>query len=382
MPTQNLTSTSISLAQRLFKVAIVGVPNAGKSTLINSLLSTVVCPVSKRVHTTRTNQFSAYLQDNAQIVLVDTPGIVNVKEIKKFAFSKDFVFGPDRSIAAADLVAVIHDVSNNISRNKLDPRIKALLGRFPDKNSILILNKVDAVKNKNTLLDTVRILTCGIVDGKPIQMKRSHFSRVKEEKMRMTMENLLKRAKARVDELPQDQMEFDDKIKKMMTVSFSQEEIQEGLNLIGWPKFHDVFMISALTNEGVDALREYFVLNSKPASWLYAEDFLTDVKPQELTIRVVRALLLDHLPQEMPYKLDPKVEYWDRNDTGELKIIVQLLCPNERYVGRVVGTGGSIIRNLTLATQTILSDLLRVPVDLLIKPYTKQSSKDKDKPSS
>lgn len=46
--------------------------------------------------------------------------------------------------------------------------------------------------------------------------------------MRMTMENLLKRAKARVDELPQDQMEFDDKIKKMMTVSFSQEEIQEG----------------------------------------------------------------------------------------------------------------------------------------------------------
>lgn len=61
---------------------------------------------------------------------------------------------------------------------------------------------------------------------------------------------------------------------------------------------------------------------------------------------------------------------------------MQLLCPNERYVGRVVGTGGSIIRNLTLATQTILSDLLRVPVDLLIKPYTKQSSKDKDKPSS
>lgn len=68
----------------------------------------------------------------------------------RFAFSKDFVFGPDRSIAAADLVAVIHDVSNNISRNKLDPRIKALLGRFPDKNSILILNKV--VKNKKILM--------------------------------------------------------------------------------------------------------------------------------------------------------------------------------------------------------------------------------------
>jgi hypothetical protein len=54
----------------------------------------------------------------------------------------DFVFGPEKSIAMSDLIAVIHDVSNLTTRNKLDTRIQRVLEKFSDKNAILILNKV------------------------------------------------------------------------------------------------------------------------------------------------------------------------------------------------------------------------------------------------
>lgn len=68
---------------KLMKVAIIGVPNAGKSTMINALTNFDVCPVSPRPHTTRHNQKAVYLDENTQLVFVDTPGLVNVKEIKK-----------------------------------------------------------------------------------------------------------------------------------------------------------------------------------------------------------------------------------------------------------------------------------------------------------
>ena len=61
----------------------------------------------------------------------------------RFGFPNDFSFGPEQSVRSADLVSVIHDLSNPVLRHKLDPRIIGLLKKFPEKNSILILNKVD-----------------------------------------------------------------------------------------------------------------------------------------------------------------------------------------------------------------------------------------------
>lgn len=60
----------------------------------------------------------------------------------RFSFTQEFVYGPENSIPTSHVLAVIHDCSSNITRNKLDFRIKRILQKFPDKKSILILNKV------------------------------------------------------------------------------------------------------------------------------------------------------------------------------------------------------------------------------------------------
>lgn len=91
------TQTIPQLEEHLLKVAIIGLPNAGKSSLINVLmdrqvLSTnfvqvsfmfhvlQVCPVSRKVHTTRKRSRAILTNDNVQIIFLDTPGLTNEKE--------------------------------------------------------------------------------------------------------------------------------------------------------------------------------------------------------------------------------------------------------------------------------------------------------------
>lgn len=71
------------MPKRMIKVAILGTPNAGKSTLINKLVGHPVLCVSKKVHTTRHRERAAVIRDNAQILFVDTPGLVTHAEVKK-----------------------------------------------------------------------------------------------------------------------------------------------------------------------------------------------------------------------------------------------------------------------------------------------------------
>jgi ribosome biogenesis GTPase A len=68
---------------RLLQVAILGVPNAGKSTLVNQLSGWQTCSVSKKVHTTRKTSKTVLIRDETQIVFLDTPGLVAPAEAKQ-----------------------------------------------------------------------------------------------------------------------------------------------------------------------------------------------------------------------------------------------------------------------------------------------------------
>lgn len=70
-------------ALKIIKVALIGIPNAGKSTLVNRLIGYNVCGVSKATHTTKTKLQAALTLDETQIVFVDTPGIVKDHEAEK-----------------------------------------------------------------------------------------------------------------------------------------------------------------------------------------------------------------------------------------------------------------------------------------------------------
>lgn len=68
---------------RVLQVAILGVPNAGKSTLVNQVSGWNTCAVSKKVHTTKKTSKTVLVKDETQIVFLDTPGLVVPTEAKQ-----------------------------------------------------------------------------------------------------------------------------------------------------------------------------------------------------------------------------------------------------------------------------------------------------------
>src|SRR3954447_4024753 len=125
-------------------VALIGAPNAGKSTLINALVGAKVSIVSRKVQTTRALVRGIAIVDGAQLVLVDTPGIFSPKR----RLDRAMVTTAWSGAHEADLVAVLID-----ARKGLDEEAEALMARLAEVKGpkILILNKIDLIP-RDTLL--------------------------------------------------------------------------------------------------------------------------------------------------------------------------------------------------------------------------------------
>lgn len=125
-------------------VALIGAPNAGKSTLINQLVGTKVSIVTHKVQTTRALVRGIATHGTAQIVLVDTPGIFKPKRRLDTAMVTT-AWGGAKD---ADLILVLIDAERGI-RGDAD----AILDKLADvrQPKILVLNKVDRVKPETLL---------------------------------------------------------------------------------------------------------------------------------------------------------------------------------------------------------------------------------------
>ena len=125
-------------------VALIGAPNAGKSTLINRLVGTKVSIVSRKVQTTRSIVRGIAMFDRSQVVFVDTPGIFQPKRRLDRAMVET-AWGGARD---ADLVALLIDASKG-----LDDEARSIAAGLVDvgQPKILILNKIDMVRRETLL---------------------------------------------------------------------------------------------------------------------------------------------------------------------------------------------------------------------------------------
>ena len=125
-------------------VAIVGAPNAGKSTLVNALVGQKVAIVSPKAQTTRTRLMGIAITGDTQMLLVDTPGIFEGKR----RFDRAMVQAAWGGTHDADMIALIVDAKGGLG-TKLETILTGLEGRPEPK--LLVLNKVD-VADKGKLL--------------------------------------------------------------------------------------------------------------------------------------------------------------------------------------------------------------------------------------
>ena len=125
-------------------IAVVGAPNAGKSTLVNALVGQKVAIVSPKAQTTRTRLLGVAIEGDAQLLLVDTPGIFEPQR----RLDRAMVAAAWGGAEGADLIALVVDAKGGLGP-KVAPIAEALASRSERK--FLILNKVD-------LADKARLL--------------------------------------------------------------------------------------------------------------------------------------------------------------------------------------------------------------------------------
>lgn len=285
--------------QRAGFAAIIGAPNAGKSTLVNRLTGTKVSIVTQKVQTTRFPVRGIALYGDAQIVLVDTPGIFSPRRRLDRAMVASAWGGADD----ADVVVHLVDAASHIAaegkdgtaadRRSAEDTETIIAGlKAAGKQAILALNKIDGMR-RDTLL------------------------------------------------------------------ALSQSLFDTGV-------YSEVFMISALTGDGVDDLGRRLAEAMPQGAWLYPEDQSADVPMRVLAAEITREKVYLRVHEELPYSAAVETTAFDDRPDGSVRIEQTIYVERESQRPIVLGKGGQTLKWIGQKAREELTELLDRQVHLFL----------------
>ncbi|XP_048180832.1 GTPase Era, mitochondrial isoform X2 [Corvus hawaiiensis] len=369
---------------KVLRIAIIGAPNAGKSTLSNRLLGRKVFPVSKKVHTTRCKAWGVITHEDTQLIILDTPGLTNPLKAKRHNLDEAMLTDPWDSMKHADLVLVLVDVSDHWTRNSLSREVLKCLSQFPHTPSVLVLNKVDILKKKFLLLEIVADLTEGVVNGKKLEVKsafKQDSSSSAKSPLQITQPSP---PEGKVPRSPcgqeKNQAQEGSALDRSSVVGgagtgeaqgpkyYGPEDLKD---MKGWPHFQEIFMLAALHGEEVDTLKRYLLMQAKPGPWEFHSDVLTNQSPQEICDNIIREKVLEYLPLEVPYGVTQVTDIWEEGECGELLIVQSLLVPRESHKRMLIGRGGKVISRIAQEAGQDLMNAFLCDVRLKLKVEVK-----------
>lgn len=278
--------------QKCAVIALLGAPNAGKSTLMNQLTGTKVSIVTHKVQTTRSRIRGIVIRDETQLILVDTPGIFAPKRRLDRAMV-DAAWGGARD---ADMTVLLIDAAKGVDDDVR--RILEGLADLPGPKTLAV-NKVDLVP-KETLL----ALTSEVTD---------HIS------------------------------------------------------------FDDIFMISALSGDGVDDLAASLETKAPLGPWLFPPDQVSDAPLRHLAAEITREKLMLRLHQELPYASTVETSAWKELKKGRIRIEQTIYVMRDSQKKIVLGKQGQTVKSISMEARKELSAILEAPVDLFIFVKVRQN---------
>lgn len=271
-------------ATRCGFAAILGAPNAGKSTLMNRMVGAKVAIVSAKPQTTRSRIAGIVTEDDVQVIFVDLPGVFAPRR----RLDRAMVDAAWRGVGDADLVMLVIDAA------RPGDNVEAVIDGLNARKiaPVLVLNKIDAIERAKLL---------GLAE---------HFN-------------------ARI-------------------------------------ACAATFMVSALTGDGVDALRRHVLAAMPDGPFLYEADQLTDITERLLAAEITREQVFVQLRQELPYSAAVETEAWQERADGSVRIDQSIIVERDSQKGIVVGAGGARIRALGSAARAELEQVLGRRVHLFL----------------
>ena len=129
-------------------IALIGAPNAGKSTLLNRMVGMKLSIVTPKAQTTRVRVTGVTTEEETQMIFLDVPGVFDATQ----TFEKAMVSAAWNSARSADVILFIQD-----ARKKPTDETEQVIQRIKnlDKPAVIVLNKIDALPDKKVLLERV-----------------------------------------------------------------------------------------------------------------------------------------------------------------------------------------------------------------------------------
>ena len=332
-------------------VAVVGLPNAGKSLLLNNLTGQPVAAVSRKRHTTREGLLGARTvitpTTATQLLFIDTPGFLRVEDAKREGLDRQVMTGAFSEMKYVDFSLVVVDAARRLkpdvkeSLNELMMQALESEGRLEYRESddneneetaapvarpkfAVVLNKVDLVHPKSDLLD--------------IAMEIGEMADVCVSNQRK--KELIA---AEHDELDPDQLE----------------------ELL--PTY---FYVSSLRNDGVDDVLNFLLDMATPCeSWELGPEETTSMTPEERVEEVIREKIYRGLHKEVPYNVRQKNRLFrvvKGQQPGQLGLVIhqELMVRTKSHKELLHGYGNQRLEHIRNAAVRDLVKILGCPIEL------------------
>lgn len=296
--------------------AIIGAPNAGKSTLVNALVGEKVTIVTHKIQTTRFQIRGIAMEDNRQIVLVDTPGIFDPKQ----RLDRSMVHAAWSGVKDAD--AIVHVVDAAAYH-------KVLSGDQPsaqDKNATKDIERVEHGLRKRA-------------GQKPVFLALNKIDLMKVEELLPLIEKANK----------------------------------SGL-------YEEIFPLSAEKNEGVLPLKRALAEAMPAGPLLYPADLAADIPSRLLAAEITREKLFLRLHNELPYASFVETEKWTNQKNGAVRIEQIIYVKRGSQKSIVLGKNGQTIKAIGQAARKGMSETFGRPVHLFLFVKVRENwSEDRSK---
>lgn len=153
-----------------------------------------------------------------------------------------------------------------------------------------------------------------------------------------------------------------DMVKKEKLLEFAQTLNAEGI-------FSDVYMVSALSGDGVDRMMNDIARRMPEGPWMFGEDQISDMPMRLLAAEITREKIFLQLGDELPYASTVETESWEDFDNGSVKVSQTIYVMRDTQKAIVLGKGGTRIKKIGQAAREELEEILerRVHLSLFVK---------------
>ncbi|MCA2959584.1 MAG: GTPase Era [Silvanigrellales bacterium] len=303
------TETLSPSIRRCGYVALLGRPNAGKSTLLNAVLGHKIAVVSAKPQTTRNRILGVHTEGDSQVLFLDTPGIHRAESLHRINRTMNRVAW--NVLVDADVVCYLVD-STEGWQDEDSGYLQGILQRT-SKPVYVLATKIDAIKKDAVALGA------------------------------MTIDRGLRGV---IDSLPED-----------------KRAAAESQILTGGP-----VRVSSKRPESVAEFRSSLLPLMPEGPFHYAEDDLTDMPQQFVCAEIVREQVFRQMGAEIPYNVAVKIDSFKHEKTIT-KILATIILQKDSHKGMIIGRGGARLKSIGTEARIALERHLerKVYLELFVK---------------